>query len=238
MLRKCAAIVLVSCVSLLSATSANAADKLTLLLEWFVNPDHAPIVVAEALGLFEKEGLEVEVIPPADPSAPPRLIAAKQADIAVHYQPNLYLDVDAGLPLVRFGTLIETPLNTLIALADGPIQNLADLKGKRIGCSVSGFETAILGRMLETAGLSSEDVELINVNFSLSPALIAGQVDATIGGYRNFQLTQKQLEGYPGRAFYIEEYGVPLYDELIFITHRPHSSLGNLTPNEFARSWL
>lgn len=49
--------------------------------------------------------------------------------------------------------------------------------------------------MLADAGLGLDDVEMINVNWSLSPALIAGQVDATIGGYRNFELTQMRLEG-------------------------------------------
>jgi putative hydroxymethylpyrimidine transport system substrate-binding protein len=204
----------------LAPAAANAADKLSVLLEWFVNPDHAPLVVAKELGLFEKAGLDVELIPPADPSAPPRLIAAKQADIAIHYQPSLYLDVDAGLPLVRFGTLVETPLNTVTVLADGPIKTLADLKGKRIGFSVSGFDDAALNQMLKSAGLSAKDVEMINVNFALSASLIAGKVDATIGGYRNFELTQMKLEGHPGRAFYLEENGVPAYDELIFVTHR------------------
>src|SRR5690606_35215009 len=117
-----------------------AADKLTVMLEWFVNPDHAPMVIAKERGLFADAGLEVELVPPADPSAVPRLVSAKQADIGVHYQPNLYLDHDAGLPLVRFGTLVETPLNTVTVLADGPIKSLKDLKGRKVGFSVSGFE--------------------------------------------------------------------------------------------------
>ncbi|KQT54745.1 ABC transporter ATP-binding protein [Aureimonas sp. Leaf454] len=199
---------------------AEAAEKLTVLLEWFVNPDHAPLVVARELGLFAKAGLEVELIPPSDPSAPPRLLAAGQADIAIHYQPNLFLDVAAGLPLVRFGTLVETPLNTVMVRADGPIKTLADLKGKRVGFSVAGFEDAMLGRMLASHGLSAGDVELINVNFALSSSLLAGSVDATVGGYRNFELTQMEIEGHPGRAFYPEEHGVPAYDELIYVTRR------------------
>src|SRR5690606_38927845 len=156
---------------------SQAADRLTVLLEWFVNPDHAPMVIAKERGLFADAGLEVELVPPADPSAVPRLVSAKQADIGVHYQPNLYLDHDAGLPLVRFGTLVETPLNTVTVLADGPIKSLKDLKGRKVGFSVSGFEDAMLKRMLEKDGLTKDDVELINVNFSLSPSLIAGKVD-------------------------------------------------------------
>lgn len=204
--------------ALLPAVPAAAADRLTVLLEWFVNPDHAPMVIAAEKGFFAEEGLEVELIPPSDPSAVPRLVSAGQADIGVHYQPNLYLDHEAGLPLKRFGTLVETPLNTVTVLADGPIKTLTDLKGKRVGYSVSGFEDAMLGRMLASAGLTKADVELINVNFSLSPSLIAGKVDATLGGFRNFELTQMRLEGHEGRAFFPEEHGVPVYDELIFVT--------------------
>ncbi|CAN7395715.1 ABC transporter substrate-binding protein [Neorhizobium tomejilense] len=204
--------------SLATPISAQAADKLSVLLEWFVNPDHAPMVVAKQRGLFADANLDVELIPPSDASAVPRLVSAGQADIGIHYQPNLYLDHQAGLPLVRFGTLVETPLNTVTVLADGPIKSLKDLKGKKVGFSVTGFEDAMLKRMLASEGLSNDDVELINVNFSLSPSLIGGKVDATLGGFRNFELTQMKLEGHAGRAFFPEEHGVPAYDELIFVT--------------------
>ncbi|MCB1508567.1 MAG: ABC transporter substrate-binding protein, partial [Hyphomicrobiaceae bacterium] len=122
--------------------------------------------------------------------------------------------------LVRIGTLVETPLNTLVVLADGPVSSLADLEGRTIGYSVGGFEDALLGQMLESAGLSLDDVRLVNVNFALSPALISGQVDAVIGAFRNFELTQLRIEGAEGLAFFPEENGVPVYDELIYIAHR------------------
>jgi putative hydroxymethylpyrimidine transport system substrate-binding protein len=199
---------------------AGAADRLTVLLDWFVNPDHAPLIIAEAKGFFADRGLAVELVPPADPSAPPRLVAAGQADVAISYQPNLHLQVHEGLPLVRFGTLVETPLNTLVVLEDGPIGDLADLKGRTIGFSVGGFEDALLGQMLESAGLELADVKLVNVNFSLSPSLFSGQVDAVIGAFRNFELNQMDIEGRPGRAFFPEEHGVPVYDELIFEARR------------------
>jgi len=205
--------------SLAAVDAAPARDRLTVLLEWFVNPDHAPLVVARELGLFEAAGLEVELLPPADPSIVPRTVASGQAEVGIHYQPNLYLDHAAGLPLVRFGTLVETPLNTLTVLADGPIGTLKDLEGKRVGFSVTGFEDAMLGRMLASAGVALDSVELVNVNFALTPALISGRVDATIGGFRNFELTQMRLEGHEGEAFFPEEHGVPVYDELIFVTH-------------------
>ncbi|MEM7423365.1 MAG: ABC transporter substrate-binding protein [Pseudomonadota bacterium] len=205
--------------ALLIAAPAAAADKMTLLLDWFVNPDHGPIIVAEEKGYFADQGLDVEVIAPSDPADPPKLVAAGRAELAISYQPQLHLQVHQGLPLIRVGTLVATPLNCLLVLADGPVQTIADLKGRKVGYSVSGVEEALLSAMLTRAGLSLDDVELINVNWSLSPSVMSGQVDAVIGAFRNFELNQMEIEGVDGRCFYLEEEGMPSYDELIYVAN-------------------
>jgi putative hydroxymethylpyrimidine transport system substrate-binding protein len=209
----------------LTGLPAHAAEKMTVLLDWFVNPDHAPLIIAREKGFFKDAGLDVALIAPADPNDPPKLVAAGKAELAVSYQPQLHVHAEAGLPLVRIATLVATPLNSLVVLKDGPIKTIADLKGKKVGYSIGGFEDAILGKMLSKAGLSLKDVTLINVNFSLSPSILSGQVDAVIGAFRNFELNQMDIIGKPGKAFYPEEEGVPPYDELILVANK--SSLGD-----------
>ncbi|MDH3453463.1 MAG: ABC transporter substrate-binding protein [Gammaproteobacteria bacterium] len=206
--------------ALMILPGSAAGEKLTVMLDWFVNPDHGPLFVAREKGYFAQAGLDVELVAPADPNSPPKFVAAGKADIAISYQPQLHVQVAQGLPLVRIGTLVSTPLNSLVVLADGPVRSLADLKGRKVGFSVGGFEDALLKAMLAAHGLTLADVTLVNVNFSLSPALIAGQVDAVIGAFRNFELNQMDIEGRPGRAFFVEEHGVPAYDELIFVAHK------------------
>ena len=206
--------------ALLAATlalPAQAAEKLTVLLDWAVNPDHAALFAAKSQGYFAAEGLDVELIAPSDPNDPPKLVAAGKADLAVSYQPQLVLLVDAGMPLRRIGTLVDTPLNCLATLADGPVKSIADLKGRKVGYSVAGFEDALLGAMLKEAGLGLGDVELVNVNFALATALAAGQVDAVIGAFRNFEIPEMRLLGKPARIFGVEDHGVPAYDELILV---------------------
>ena len=129
---------------------ALANEKLTLVLDWYINPDHAPIVVAEQIGAFKDAGLDVKIVPPSDPALPPRLVAARQADLAITYQPQVHFFADEGLPLVRVGTLINSPLNTVIAL-DKSIKSPADLQGKKVGYSVSGIEQATLATMAQGA---------------------------------------------------------------------------------------
>lgn len=194
-------------------------DKLSVMLDWFVNPDHGPLVLAQELGYFADAGLEVELIAPSDPNAPPRMVAAGQVDLAVSYQPELHLNLHAGLPLVRVGTLIATPLTCLVVRGDGPVQEMADLKGRRVGFAVAGMQEALLDAMLAHNGMAPDAVERVNVGWSISPALMSGQVDAVIGAYRNFELNQMRLEGVEGRCFYPEEEGVPAYDELIYVAN-------------------
>ncbi|UWQ98567.1 ABC transporter substrate-binding protein [Rhodobacteraceae bacterium S2214] len=196
-----------------------AQDQMTLLLDWFVNPDHGPVIIAQEKGYFADVDLDVDVIAPSDPSDPPKMVAAGRADLAISYQPQLHLQIHEGLPLQRVGTLIATPLNCLLTRADGPIASPADLKGRKVGFSVGGVEEAVLGHVLNTHGLTLDDVELINVNWSLSPSLMSGQVDAVIGAFRNFELNQMDIAGVPGHCFYVEEEGLPAYDELIYVAN-------------------
>ncbi|MFT5656854.1 MAG: putative hydroxymethylpyrimidine transport system substrate-binding protein [Gammaproteobacteria bacterium] len=107
----------------------------------------------------------------------------------------------------------------MLVLEDGPIKSIADLNGKKVGFSVAGVEEAMLSAILKHHGLSTNDIELVNVNWSLSPALMSKQVDAVIGAFRNFEFNQMEIEGVPGRCFYVEEEGLPAYDELIYVAN-------------------
>lgn len=205
--------------TLLSATTQAETKSLSLMLDWFVNPNHGPIVIAKQRGYFADQGLEVEIQEPADPNMPPKLVAANKVDLAISYQPNLTIDVAAGLPLIRSATLIATPLNMLMVLDNGKINDLADLKGKKIGIAIAGTEEASIGTMLDTVGVNYADVDIINVGWALSASLASGKVDAIWGGLRNFETNQLALEGFKAKAFFPEEHGVPVYDELIFVAN-------------------
>lgn len=207
--------------SVFSAPAFSAPTKnMTLMLDWFVNPNHGPIVIAKENGLFNDQGLNITIQEPADPSMPAKLVAAGKVDLAVSYQTSLTIDVAAGLPLIRSATLIAAPLNTLMVLDNNKINSLADLKGKKIGIAIAGNEEATIGTMLNSEGVDYKDVQIINVGWALSSSLASGKVDAIWGGLRNFETNQLELEGYKAKAFFPEEHGVPSYDELIVVANK------------------
>lgn len=225
------ALIVAAIAPLAQAQTTPPPEKLDVLLDWYVNPDHAPLVVTLERGYFREAGLDVRLIAPSDPNDPPKLVAAGKAEIAVSYQPHLHIQTSRGLPLTRIGTLVATPLNTLMVLDSSPVRSIADLKGRTVGFAVAGTEEATMGAMLARHGLSVADIKLINVGFGLTAALATGRVDAIIGAYRNFELTQLDLIGKKGRPFYVEEEGVPPYDELILVAQR--ARLGKLPLRAF-----
>ena len=198
---------------------AAAPLPFTLILDWFVNPDHAPLFAAKYCGAYEKAGLDVKLIAPTDPDLPPRLVAAGKADAALTYQTQLYLLVDQGLPVRRTGTLINKPLNTLTALKRSGISKLTDLKGRKVGYSVAGVEPVIIGAMLKHVGMSLQDIQLVNVNFELVSSLRSNEVDAVIGTYRTYEDIQLAQAGLDPVIFLPEDYGVPPSDELLLLSN-------------------
>jgi putative hydroxymethylpyrimidine transport system substrate-binding protein len=195
---------------------ALAADKLTVLLDWFVNPNHGPLIVAQEIGAFRRANLDVTFIQPADPTMPPRLVAAGHGDIAINYQPQLYLQVSMGLPLLRIGSIIGDSLLSLETLEGDGITSIADLKGKRIGYNEVGgpANLAAIAQMLSTAHLTPDDVTLVNIGTALTTSLLVHRIDA-VGVDRNFEHFEMIEKGAKPIDFDYTSYGVPPAEQLI-----------------------
>lgn len=204
-------------------------QKLTVMLDWYPNPDHAPLIIAQQQGFFKQQGLEVELISPSDPTDPPKLVAAGKADIAITYEPEFMQQVDRGLPLITIGVLIDKPLNCLTALKDSNISNLSDLKGKRIGLTTSGISGTMLKVLLKKQGLQDNDVELVNVHYNLTQALLSKKVDVVAGLMRNVEVPTLELNKHKVETFFPEESGIPTYSELIFIVNVANKNDGRYT---------
>ncbi|MCI2429566.1 ABC transporter substrate-binding protein, partial [Candidatus Acetothermia bacterium] len=166
-----------------------APEKVNVMLEFFANPNHAPLYIAQAKGFFAQEGLEVEIREPGDPSQVPFLVAAGAVDLGLTAMFNhVILKATKGLDAIAVGALLMKPLGALVAIRERGIEKITDLKGKKIGFSVEPVEPALYSAMLRAAGLDPvRDVTLVKLDFlSLLPALLAGRVDA-IGAFRNFE---------------------------------------------------
>ena len=135
MIKKIITILLLTFIISPIGSSSHAAQKLTLMLDWFPNVDHLPIYVAEHQGFFAEEGLEIKIFSPSGTSDALKLAAAGNVDIAISYEPQTIIAAARGLDIMAFGRLIEHPLTTLLFLKGKGIETPGDLEGKKIGYS-------------------------------------------------------------------------------------------------------
>ena len=200
------------------ASTVGAAQRLTLILDWFPNVDHLPLYVARHQGLFSEEGLEIKIISPSDTSDGLKLAASSKVDIAVSYEPQTIIAAARGLDVIVFGRLVEHPLTTLLFLKGKGIEKPKDLEGKRIGYTVPGLMDVLLDAFAKVNDI--QHYSAINVGFSIVQSLIAGKVDAVMGPFKTYETVEMAHRGYDVGYFELEKWGIPDYDELIFITSK------------------
>ncbi|MBN1857808.1 ABC transporter substrate-binding protein [Candidatus Bipolaricaulota bacterium] len=193
-----------------------AAEPIRVMLDFQLNANHLPLVIAEERGLFEAAGLDVELLVPTSASDPAKLAAAGIVEIALTPQTNYMIARDAGLPVVAIGALIGFPLGGLLALEDHGIAALADLAGGKIGYSLEPLEPILWRTMLAAAGVDPTTVDLVHVGMNTVAALLTEQVDA-IGAFRNVETFHVANYGFESVFFPQETYGVPQTMEVMFI---------------------
>ncbi|MDJ0810768.1 MAG: ABC transporter substrate-binding protein [Desulfobacterales bacterium] len=194
---------------------ANAGEKLSLMLDWFPNVDHLPIYVAQEKGYFREAGIEVEILSPSDTSDALKLAVAGQVDLAVSYQPQTIIAAAEGLDVRVVGRLVEHPLTTLLFLKEKGFKAPSELSGRTIGYTVPGLMDVLMQAFARINGIAN--VRLVNVGFTIVPALTSGQVDAVMGPFKTYETVTMAAKGIEAGYFELENWGIPDYDELIFI---------------------
>jgi len=203
-----------------SEDTTGERQPLSLTLDFYPNPDHAGIYMAQKLGYFEEAGLDVSIDAPAEPSAPIKQVAAGRSDLAISYEPEVALAREQGLDVVAVAALVNRPLTSMIWLRKSGIKSVPDLKGKTVATAGIPYQDAFLETILARAKLSPGNVKSVNVGFGLLPALVGGSAQAMLGGYSNVEGVDLRERGKEPVITPVDQLGVPTYDELVLVANR------------------
>lgn len=195
-------------------------ESFSLTLDFYPNPDHAGIYMAEKLGYFEEAGLDVSIDTPSDPAAPMKQVAAGRSDLAISYEPEVALAREQGLDVVAVAALVNRPLTSMIWLRKSGIKGVADLKGRTIATAGIPYQDAFLETILARVNLTPNDVKAVNVGFGLLPALVGGSAQAMLGGFLNVEGVDLRERGKGPVVTPVDKLGVPTYDELVLVARR------------------
>ena len=223
-MRKPAAIAVAVVIALvLSACGAKSEDvdptteAFSVALDWYPNPDHAGLLVAQDAGYFQDAGLDVSLDAPSDPSLPIKLVAAGKVDLALSYEPEVLLAREQGLDVVAVGAVVNRPLTSMIWLKKSKVKRVADLKGKTVSTAGIAYQQAYLKTILARAGLSENDVKQVSVSQGLVPSIVSGSAQATLGPFWNIEGIDLKMSGQKPVVSPVDKLGVPTYDELVLV---------------------
>lgn len=166
------------------STTVSAADneteKITFVLDWTPNTNHTGLYVAENLGYFEDQGLEVEIVQPPEGGAD-ALVASGRAQFGVSFQDSMAPGVagDNALPTTAVAALIQHNTSGIISRKGEGMDTPKGMEGKKYATWDGPIEVAMIQNVVEQDGGDFSKVEMIpsTVTDEVS-ALESGSVDA------------------------------------------------------------
>ena len=188
-----------------------------MLLDWEPNPDHVALYSARAAGYFKDARLDVTLQAPSNPSDPTKLVSTGKVDLGISYEPETVIAGSQGLDVVSVGALVPTALTSVIATDKSRVHSISDLAGARVATAGLATQDAFLKTILAQNHVDAGSVKKVDVGQDLIAAMVTGNVDATLGGFRNVEAVQLAAQGLKPTVIPVTAAGVPNYDELVVI---------------------
>lgn len=173
--------------------------RTNFLLNWYANPYHTPLFVAQALGYYEQEGIKLALFEPTDPSDVTEAVGVGAMDLGLKAMIHTLAGRTKGFPIVSIGTLLDEPPTGFLALKSSGISSFQDIVGKRIGY-IGEFGKIILDDLARLAGIDPNSYETVRVGMNVTDAILKGKIDAGIG-FINFQ--KVELEYLRGETIFL-----------------------------------
>ena len=202
------------------SSGSKAMTNTTVLLDWFPNPDHIALYLAQKDGDFTKQHLNVTFQSPSNSTDALKLVSLGQVPLAISYEPETITAATDGLNVVAVAAMIPTSLNSLIISSKSGVSGPAGLAGKTVGTDGDPVSAQMLKAVLKKYNVSLNKIKLVTVNEGLVPAMVSSKVAAIISGYRNVEAIQLASLGLKPKVYPVDTQGVPNYDELVIIANK------------------
>lgn len=143
-------------------TNGGDLTKVTLMLNWTPNTQHSGIYVALANGWYEDEGIDLQIVEPAQ-SGVETVVGTGGAEFGISMQEGVIPAREQGVPIVSIGAILQHNDSSFFALAEDNITRPKDFEGKRYGGYGGPLETEIVNTLVQCDGGDPSKVEMVEV---------------------------------------------------------------------------
>jgi putative hydroxymethylpyrimidine transport system substrate-binding protein len=198
----------------LASTALPKKENATLILDFIPNAVHAGIYRAIAAGYYKEQNINLKVIQPTSTADTLKLIDAGKATIGLADGIDVASQIDLGRDAKAIMAVVQRPLGGPITLASEHITSPAELQGKTVGITGVPSDLATLDTTVTHAGGNPKKVHVVTIGFNGVQDLEAKRV-AAFTGFWPADGVQLEVNGYPIKAFKLDENGGPAYPGLV-----------------------
>ena len=201
-----------------AALPLQAADKMTLQLNWFHLADHSPIYMALKKGYYKEEDLELNVVRGAGSADSAKKIDLKQAEVGISDSPTVITAISKGANLRMVAVVYDKAGNNAFFKKGANIRSPKDLLGKKVAVPPADSHRVLWPAFAALNKLDPAAVTLVNVKPEGKQAIVAsGDVDAAFDLYTSYAIWEKVLgKGNVGHLLWAD-YGLPIYGHTYFV---------------------
>jgi NitT/TauT family transport system substrate-binding protein len=180
--------------------TAEAADTVTVQLDWVVRGDHAPFFVARDKGYFRDNGIEISAIQKGTGSVNAlRQVGAGAAQFGFADLPTLLVARGQGVPAVALVAVNQDSPLALISLKKShTLDSVDDLKPLNIGVDPTGSTYVFLKAVLAANHIPLDTIKQSTMSRPYENFLLLGRVDV-VPGYVDAEIPELEAKaGGPG----------------------------------------
>ena len=182
-------------------------------------PEGANIWSYAAKQFWAKAGIDVVIEKGTGSAAATQAIAQGKYEFGIPAAPNSIQQAVKGLPLLSLGCFNYDTTMGVAVRPESAIKAPADLKGKKVGSTLTSGEYPFLPTFLKNVGLTMADIQSISLDSKVREvALIDKQCDA-ITCFVASALPKIMAAGINPRVFLYSKYGLPFYAHSLTTTN-------------------
>jgi NitT/TauT family transport system substrate-binding protein len=203
----------------LVAGPAVAADKVILMLNWYVYGEHAPLYFGKEKGISAAEGIDLDIQEGRGSGVTTQAVAAKTAHFGYVDVPTMMRAAVKGAPVIATGVLLQTSPMSAMGFVEKNIRKPEDIKGKTVATTPGDSMSQIWPLFLKKTGLKESEFKTVSGDATTKlNAVINGQADLLLGYVMDQSMRIKDATGRDVYPIKFADYGVNLVSSGIITT--------------------
>ncbi|MGN1098130.1 MAG: ABC transporter substrate-binding protein [Clostridia bacterium] len=170
--------------------------KVTFVLDWTPNTNHAGLYVADALGYYKDAGIELEIVQPPEDGAE-ALVASGKAQFGISFQDTIAASYasDTPLPVTNVAAVINHNTSGIISRKDKGIDSFKNLEGHTYATWDSPVEQNVIKAAMEAEGGDFGKVELVSTYVTDVMAALQTDMIDSVWVYEGWDVAAAKVNG-------------------------------------------